>query len=258
VAVVPDDRLRRLEAQLLGITADLERARDSRCVFAHTYSLLTRRIAEDLPKTPQVDAKWITDLAEAFGKLYVEALTAPEDELPPAWRHAFEVMRDKRTSVLEDLVFAMTVHIVHDLPLALGDVSPGRVPSDDHVFDFHAINDTMASSIEPIIDATARRYGRYVKWLDQLGAQYDNILTDYGVRMARGLAWYNAQRLADPRAGERARAALERSPIDLIDSIARPRFWSVRVILRFGRWIVSFLRTWPKPDDDRGMDIRAA
>jgi hypothetical protein len=258
VAVATDSRLRELEARLLGIAADLERKHDSRCVFAHTYSLMTRRIAEELPHTPEVDATWIADLADAFGRRYVTALTAPDDELSPAWRHAFQVMRDKRTSVLEDLVFAMTVHIVHDLPLALGDVSPGRTPIEGHIHDFHAVNDMMASSIEPIVDATARRYGRYVKWLDRLGKRYDNILTDYGVRMARGLAWYNALRLADSRSGERARAAIEQSPIDLIDNIAKPRIWSVRVVLRFFRWIVSFLRTWPKPEDDRGMDIRAA
>jgi hypothetical protein len=258
VALATDNRLRDLEARLLEIAADLELKRDSRCVFAHTYSLMTRRIADDLPKTPEVDAAWITDLAEAFGRRYVEALTAADEDLSPAWRHAFTLMREKRTSVLEDLVFAMTVHIVHDLPLALGDVSPGRSPLEDHVYDFHAINAMMASSVEPIVDATARRYGRYVKWLDRLGRQYDNILTDYGVRMARGLAWYNALRLADPRSGEQARVAIEKSPIVLIDNIAKPRIWSMRIVLRVARWLVSFLRTWPKPDDPRGMDIRAA
>jgi hypothetical protein len=219
---------------------------------------MTRRIAEDVPRTPGVDAIWITELAEAFAKRYVHALTAPADELPPAWQHAFEVMRDKRTSVLEDLVFAMTVHIVHDLPLALGDVSPGRSPLEGHIFDFHAVNDMMASSIDPIVEATSSRYGRYVKWLDRLGRQYDNLLTDYGIRMSRGLAWYNALRLADERSADRTRAAIQRSPIVLIDDISKPRIRSVRVVLRFARWLVSFLRTWPKPEDPRGMDIRAA
>jgi hypothetical protein len=257
VAVAVDTRLRDLERTLLDIAARLERERSSRCVFAHTYSLMTRRIAEDLPHAPQVDAAWITDLAEAFGRRYVAALNARDEDLSPAWRHAFALMDERRTSVLEDLVFAMTVHIVHDLPLALGDVSPGRSPLDDHIYDFHAINAMMASSIEPIVDATARRYGRYVKWLDRLGREYDNVLTDYGVRMSRGLAWYNAVRLADERSGEHTRAAIENSPIALIDDIAKPRIRSVRVVLRVGRWLVSFLRTWPKPDDPRGMDIRA-
>ena len=258
MAIATEDRLREIERTLLEIAARLERERDSRCVFAHAYSLMTRRIAEDLPRTPGVDATWITQLAEAFARRYMQALTGPPDELPRAWQHAFEVMRDKRTSVLEDLVFAMTVHIVHDLPLALGDVSPDGGPIEGHIYDFHAVNDMMASSIEPIVDATASRYGRYVKWLDRLGRQYDNILTDYGIRMSRGLAWYNALRLADQRSAERARAAIEHSPIVLIDDISKPRIRSLRVVLRFARWLVSFLRTWPKPEDPRGMDIRAA
>jgi len=255
VAVATDDRLREVERTLLEIGARLEQKRDSRCVFTHAYSLMTRRIAEELPRAPDVDAIWITELAEAFAARYVAALNAPEEELSPAWRHAFEVMRDKRTSVLEDLVFAMTVHIVHDLPLAVRDVSPGGVPLENHVYDFHAVNDMMASSIGPIVDATAQRYARYVKWLDRLGGRYDNILTNYGIRMSRGLAWYNALRLADERSGDAARAAIERSPVVLIDGLAHARFRSVRVMLRIGRWMVSFLRTWPKPEDERGMAI---
>jgi hypothetical protein len=247
-ATSPDARLTAIVERLSAAARRLERDRDSRCVFAHTYSLMTSRIAQDVPRTPGVDAEWITALAEAFAGRYFLALEADDASQAPAWRHAFTLMREKRTSVLEDLVFAMTVHIVHDLPLALGDMRATSGPLEDHIHDFHAVNDMMAASIETIVDATANRYGRYVKWLDQLGRQYDNILTDYGVRMSRGLAWYNALRIADDRAGERARAAIERSPVVLIDEIARPRIRSVRIVLRVLRWLVSFLRTWPKDE----------
>jgi uncharacterized protein DUF5995 len=225
-------------------------------VFAHAYSLMTRQIADDLPHTPGVNAEFVTELAEAFSKRYFDALEGDRATLSPAWSRAFELMLDRRTSVLEDLVFAMTVHIVHDLPLALGDVSPDRAPDAARIHEFHAVNDMMASSIDLIVDATASRYGRYVKWLDRLGHRYDNILTDYGVRMSRGLAWYNAIRLADEREGERARAAIERSPIALMNDIAEPPIRSVRVVLRVLRWLVSFLRTWPSEPTKRGMDVR--
>jgi len=115
----------------------------------------------------------------------------------------------------------------------------------------------MASSIEPIVDATARRYAPYVKWLDRLGGRYDNLLTDYGIRLSRGLAWYNAVRLGDERASERAREAIDDGALRLIGDIARPPVWSVRISLRILRWLVSFLRTWPSERTERGMTVRA-
>lgn len=216
---------------------------------------MTRRIAQDLPHDPDVDHVWIADLADAFGHRYFAALDAGEAHASPAWRRAFEAMRDKRTSVLEDLVFAMTVHIVHDLPLALGDLTSGGPPPAAHIYDFHAVNHMMASSVDAVQTAVARRYSPYISWLDRLGSRYDEILTDYGVRMSRGLAWYNADRMADGRSGKDAREAIERSPIELIDNVVRPPIWSARVALRLFRVVVSFLRVWPRPDTTRGMEI---
>jgi Family of unknown function (DUF5995) len=217
---------------------------------------MTRQIAQSLQVRTDIDVAWITELAQAFANRYFDALGDAQPTLSPAWRHAFDAMRDRRTSVLEDLIFAMTVHITHDLPLALGDISPGGAPSYAHIYDFHAVNDMMASSIELIVNATARRYAPYVRWLDRLGRPFDTMLTDYGVRMSRGLAWYNTLRIADPRACEQARAAIESSPTMIIDDIARPPIRPLRVLLRVLRWMVSFLRTWPSESIPRGMDVR--
>ncbi|HEX2393151.1 MAG TPA: DUF5995 family protein [Solirubrobacterales bacterium] len=247
-------RLRDLERRLSRRARELEAQRDSRCVFTHAYSLMTRRIAEEAPGSG-VDEEWITDLAEAFAAHYFAALDADEASLSPAWRRAFEAMRDKRTSVLEDLVFAMAVHIMHDLPLALGDLSPPEGPEPKHIFDFHAVNDMMASSIDLIQRATTHRYAPYIGWLDQLGERFDELLTDYGIRMSRGLAWYNAIRLADPRSAAKTRESIERSPTIVIDDIVNPSAASLRILFRLLRWIVSFLRVWPHPSVQRGMDL---
>jgi Family of unknown function (DUF5995) len=241
------DRLREVERKLAEAARRLERERDSRCVFAHAYSLMTRRIVEALPVTAGIDQAWITTLAEAFAARYFAALDPLDEDTAPsrAWRRAFEAMRDRQTSVLEDLVFAMVVHIVRDLPLALGDVSPNRRPEWSHVYDFHAINDMMAGSIDEIQAETSRRYSPYISWLDQLSDRYDEILTNYGVRMSRGLAWYNALRLADERSAEEAKEAIEHSPVVFIEGIVRPPILSLRILLWFLRRIVSLFRVWP-------------
>lgn len=247
-------RLRDLERRLARKARELEAKHDSRCVFTHAYSLMTRRIAEEAPGAG-VDEVWITDLAKAFAERYFTALDADEASLSPAWRRAFEAMRDKRTSVLEDLIFAMAVHIMHDLPLALGDISPPDGPEPEHIFDFHAVNDMMASSIDLIQRAATHRYAPYIGWLDQLGAQFDELLTNYGIRMSRGLAWYNAIRLADPCSSAGTRESIERSPTILIDEIVNPKVASVRLLFRVLRWLVSFLRVWPEQSVQRGMNL---
>jgi hypothetical protein len=246
-------RLRDLERRLARRARELEAQRDSRCVFTHAYSLMTRRIAEETPGAG-VDEVWITDLAEAFAERYFTALDADEASLSPAWQRAFKAMRDKRTSVLEDLIFAMAVHIMHDLPLALGDLNPDG-PEPEHIFDFHAVNDMMASSIDLIQRVTTHRYAPYIGWLDQLGEHFDELLTNYGIRMSRGLAWYNAIRLADPRSSAATRESIEHSPRVLIADIVSPRVASVRLLFRVLRWVVSFLRVWPEPSVQRGMDL---
>jgi hypothetical protein len=84
-----------------------------------------------------------------------------------------------------------------------------------------------------------------VRRLDHLGAPYSRILSSYGIRMARGLAWYNADRLADPASREDARAATERSVRDFVDQVLHPPEWWIRTVLRAGRLVVGLCRRWP-------------
>src|SRR5437016_853654 len=120
-----------------------ERQRDSRCVFTLAYALMTRRLAEAFGES-DVDWEWIGLLAGTFASHYLMALDAADTAAspPPAWADVFGTMRTTRTSVLEDLVFPMTVHIVRDLPHALCDVGlvhDGR----HHLREFHHVNDLM-------------------------------------------------------------------------------------------------------------------
>ena len=251
----PAARLGAIAAELDRLTTRLEQARDSRCVFTYAYSIMTRRIAVDLSGQPAGDADWIALLADAFSKRYFAAIEAYDrGELAEgAWRTVFDALRNRRTSALEDLVFAMTGHIVHDLPLALGDVGPepGRIA------DFQYVNELMKGTIEVVEREVARRYSPVLRWVDRLAEGYDQILTDYGIRMSRGLAWYNALRLADPRAREGALAAIEHSPELVVSNVLDPPKISLRIVFRFLRLIVRLGRRWPRDDRRRCSSSRA-
>jgi hypothetical protein len=227
----------------------LEQAKDSRCVFTHAYALMTRRVAEELGTANLDDPDWVVGLAEAFGDRYFFALDAYDRggaELSPAWRAVFETIGTKRTSVVEDLTFGVYAHIVRDLPHTLVEV--GLVDDDgrSHLADHHRLTGIVGGTTDAIQDAVSRRYAPYVRFLDRLGNRQDEILTDYGIRLSRGMAWYNALRLADPQTAEAATASIERSTLVFVDQVMNPPVWSLRKALRILRRLVAHLRRWPR------------
>jgi hypothetical protein len=226
---------------------ELERAHDSRCVFTCAYVLMTERLAGELPNGEYRDAGWIVTLAEAFADLYFEALdaSAANRDPGPAWGRVFDAIDRRHSSVLEDLVFSMSAHIIHDLPHALCRVGLGSGDG-SHIYDFHAVNWALGREVDEIEGTISRRYASWVRWIDRLGGHYSLILTDYGLRMARGMAWYNALRLLDPASMEEARASIERSPAVLVEEVLNPPRRSLRTILRLARFLVGLLRRWPR------------
>jgi Family of unknown function (DUF5995) len=242
------ERLAAVAERLDARARELDERRDSRAVFTHAYALMTTQIAKELPTDPSFDPGWTVSLAEAFAARYFAALDAWDrgSGVPPAWDTVFRAICDRRTSVVEDLVFAMTAHIVRDLPHALLDVGLRDSSGRPHVHDFHAVNDVLGHEIQPIVNATSSRYGRYVKLLDRLGKPYDRIITNYGIRLSRGVAWYNAMRLEDAAEAADASDSIEKSPGVVVDQALDPPVWSLRILLRFVRWVLGFLRKWPQ------------
>jgi Family of unknown function (DUF5995) len=226
---------------------EFEQEKDSRCVFTYAYVLITQRIARELPNAGYITPVWIVELAEAFAERYFQALegSIAGNTVSPAWDVVFQAMARKRSSVLEDLIFSMTVHIVHDLPLALVEV--GMQDADgSHIHDFHAVNTAMGEEIDEIKQCIARRYAPYLAWLDRMGRREEDLLTNYGIRVSRGLGWYNAARLLDPTSKNDALESIEHSPQVLVAETLNPPIYALRTALRLGRFLVGLLRRWPK------------
>lgn len=241
------ERLEALASSLEGRARALEERKDSRCVFTHAYALLTRRLAAELPAAGLEDPDWVVDLAEAFADRYFSVLEAYDTgaELPPAWRAVFGTICAGRTSVVEDLVFGVYAHIVRDLPHALVELGLEDGEGRSRLRDHHALSAVVGKSIDGVQDAVADRYGPYVRWLDRIGKRNDEILSDYGIRLSRGMAWYNALRLADPLSTDAAAASLERSAQTFVAQVMNPPLWSLRAALRALRWLAAHLRRWP-------------
>jgi hypothetical protein len=243
-----EERLGALEARLDELALTYEARRDSRCVFTYAYALMTRRLKERLDDAGLTDPGWIVALAEEFGGLYISAVTAwdgDRDRVPPGWRSVFGTICPKRTSPLEDLVFAMAAHIIRDLPHALIEVGLVDSTGNSHIADFHAINKIMGDTVDEMQSEISARYARYLGWLDRVGRAEDELLSNYGIRMSRGMAWYNATRLLDPASAQRAAESIDRSPGEFIGEIMR------QPVLRLFRLLVHSLRRWPAAASQR-------
>ena len=100
--------------------------------------------------------------------------------------------------------------------------------------------------IKDIEDSILKRYEPAFSWLDNLGHGYDQILTNYGFRLSRGMAWYNAVRLLDPLSSSAAKGSIERSAVQLIENVRNPPVFSLRIVYRLLRFVAAVFRRWPK------------
>lgn len=242
-------RMQELARRLSVLQAAYEAARDSRCVFTYCYEVMTTRLDSALDTSPFDEPSGVVDLAERFAERYFATMDAfDHGELHPgAWQTVLEAVQARTSSVMEDLIFPITAHIVHDLPLALQELWATSPASPPQLHDFDLVNDVLGHAIDVIRDDVTERYSPALRWVDRIERRYDLIATDYGLRMSRALAWYNAERLQEPLCREDALQAIELSPSLLVQEVLEPPTASIRFLLRAMRAMAALCRRWPRP-----------
>ncbi|MEU1229535.1 DUF5995 family protein [Streptomyces sp. NPDC005828] len=240
--------------------------RDRRAAFAYTYHRLTTTLATALDTgTPAFnDPPWVAELCETLASAYFSAMDGVDewlagrsdgsagevrpsdlpDSIPPPWRDVIAASSVRRSYMLEDVLFSMMAHISYDLPGALRRMA---TPADgrSHIADFHRMNDVLASCIDTVQDDLSSRYIHGLGSLDKLFTRSDELLTNYGIRVARGLAWFNCDRLLDPDSTEEATRSISRSTAALIQEIRSPGDWKLRAGLWILRRLIPDRRHWP-------------
>jgi hypothetical protein len=242
-----------------------EANRDERAVFAFMYAQMTESLAENLlyAKVPFDNPEWIVALAEAFAHRFMAAMDAIDswlainagaqvdtldtlyETVPKPWADVYLAIRSNQSYVLEDMVFSMMAHISYDLPLALLDVQM-EIDGQSRVRDYHLMNDALAGSTEKMQKVVAQRYTRFLAAFDRFAGHYDEFFTNYGIRVARSVAWYNACRIQDPASRQEGIASIERTTAAFIKYIRHPPEWWQRLLLQVTRILIPRRRYWPK------------
>ncbi|MFD9302543.1 DUF5995 family protein [Streptomyces sp. NPDC060048] len=243
--------------------------RDPRAVFAYTYFRLTSDLAAGLrANSPSFRApEWVADLSVSLAAAYFTAMDAIDTWLgsvpdarpigevlsadlpgtvPKPWRDVYAASTVRHSYVLEEVLFSMMAHMSYDLPLTLRVLAP-RGDVHPHIADFHRMNDLLASSVDVVQDEIAARYCRRLSSLDRLFIRDDELFTSYGIRVARGLAWFNCDRLLDPGASAEAMGSISRSTAAFIAEFRSPDDWKRRRAFQVLRGLVPSRRQWPPP-----------
>lgn len=263
-AATTSSGLRVLAAAILAYCQRYEAKHDERAVFAFMYSKMTEALADYVEASAADfdDARWIVRLAEAFAGRFVKAMDLIDSwpggqvgrdtdaealalsGVPKPWADVYVAIRHNKSYVLEDMIFSMMAHISYDLPFALRQVGMESGGA-SHVADYHRMNRVLGSRIDEIQDDVARRYSRALRSLDKLAGSYDEFFTNYGIRAARAVAWYNAQRISDPLGEADGIRSIESSTNAFIDSVRRPDIWWARVLVSIARFLIPARRRWP-------------
>jgi hypothetical protein len=253
-----------------GLLADRVRqydtTRDGRAAFAYTYYRLTTTLATVLDNGTPVfnDPRWVAELCETLASAYFSAMDSIDawlagrpggsggevqpgdlpDSISQPWRDVFAASSVRRSYMLEDVLFSMMAHMSYDLPEALRRMATSAGDR-NHVADFQRMNDVLGSCIDVIQDELSARYISGLGSLDRLFTRDDELLSNYGIRVARGLAWFNCDRLLDPDSTEEASRSIGRSAGALISEIRSPRDRKLRAGLWILRRLIPDRRHWP-------------
>ena len=262
----PVARVNRIADQLLDHVGRYEKIHEPRAVFAYAYLQLTTLLAVDLAKEPRrfSDAVWVATLCERLAAEYFVAMSHIDNWLddtdrnhrnadrltlpatiPQPWRDVYAAQIGGQSYVVEDLLFSMMAHISYDLPVAL-DKLTSSADRAEHISDFHCMNDVLGNSIDAVQDKVFDRYCRGLEQVDRLLARQDELLSNYGIRLARAAAWYNYERLQDYPGRTAAMSSISRSTGELIANVRRPDYWPLRLGLTVARRIVPSRRQWPR------------
>jgi hypothetical protein len=194
--------------------ASLGQSCDHSSMFAVAYLRTTQTYewARDMSGYFQ-DTPWVNHEDAVFAKYYFRAYDAwaagKRDQVPPAWRIAFDDAAARKLTGSGDLLLGMNAHVNRDLPFALAAISittsDGKTRKPDH----DKVNQFLNAVIEPLLFEAAAR----------LDPTVNTIVTPYGVGYTglfqllaawREDAWRSAEQLTDaPTPAARAQVAQE-------------------------------------------------
>lgn len=138
---------------------ELDRTCDPAAVFSLLYLETTKAVTAHIRDSYFDDNEFLAEWTIAFADRYEEAIDAwmagETDEIEQPWLDAFQRAEANQTSVSEDVLLGINVHIHYDLGLVTERLD---IVADQRKEDYDRINDVLESVSEPATKAVAEHY----------------------------------------------------------------------------------------------------
>ena len=185
------------------------RGLDAQCsdnaLFARNYLMITEFIKDAMEQDPPFyrEPKYLAHEDAVFAQLYWQAEDnwqhGRRDQVPEAWRIAFQAADDKRVQGAGNLMLGINAHVQRDMPYllaGLGLVDPqGRSRKPDH----DKGNEILNTGYDDVLAQAIAEDDPDLAFYDAPGTQVDNFLLFQTIAGWREGVWRNAERLAAAR-----------------------------------------------------------
>ena len=172
---------------------------DHNAIFSVTYLRVTEEYRRTIEEPFFDDTQFVNHEDTVFAHYYFAAFDAWAsgniDQVPPAWRIAFETAQRRAVSATGDLLLGINAHVQRDLPLVLYAAGLVRPDGTSRKPDHDRVNVILNRVQDEIISEIARRFDPTVDDVN-LPTSLDDAALFQTLAGWREKAWRNAELLA--------------------------------------------------------------
>lgn len=178
------------------IIQETEANNDTLGYFAVLYRRVTLKVKEKIESGYFEDAERMERLDVIFAKRYIDAYYSHREGLPvtQSWEKAFCLSKNFWPVTLQHLLIGMNAHINLDLGIVAAEISKGG-NIEDLRNDFYKINEILSSLVNEVQTNLSTIWPPLRQILLKTG-QYDNLMVDFSMKLARDGAWRFATELS--------------------------------------------------------------
>lgn len=201
--------------QMTGRFDLLASACDHRAIFSLTYLRVTQAYRQTIDQPFFDDTSFVNYEDTVFAHYYFAAYDAWAagriENVPPAWRIAFDAADRHAVSALGDLFLGINAHVQRDLPFVLYSIGLVAPDGTSRKPDFDRVNEILNRVTDPVIAEIGRRFDPTIEDTN-LPTMFDEATVFQVIAAWREKAWRNAEALAaapTPAARELVAAQIE-------------------------------------------------
>jgi hypothetical protein len=172
---------------------------DHNAIFSLTYLRVTQEYRRTIDEPFFDDTSFVNYEDTLFAHYYFAAYdswaTGRTEEVPPAWRIAFDAASRHAVSALGDLLLGINAHVQRDLPLVLYSIGLTAPDGTSRKPDHDRVNQILNRVTDDIIAEIARRFDPTIDDTN-LPTTFDDATLFQTIVAWREKAWRNAEALA--------------------------------------------------------------